>query len=351
MPISLFPRLDSLLSGYAKKTAVSELKLRIEGETSDLSYEWSTPGAKETHLIASSTKLFAATVVQQLADEGKLKLSDSIGKHLPESDFANLNSRGDVDLSHQITVRDILSHTSGVPDYYQLKRLPSRGNLAEISEQDPGWSFEEAISLARTLPAKFAPNSGKAKYSFTNYQIVGRLIESVTGLTLSKALATRIFEPLSLSHTCLLTPDNLSPFHTASQVLIGKQKYQGARRIASLGAEGAIVSATKDTTKFLQSFFSGDLVSATGRDSLLSNWLPIFPGIRYGAGVMSLGLPRFATGASHKERYLGHSGATGHFMFFDPINRLSIVGTINQLKPSTIPYRLMSSVLKEVNSA
>ena len=349
MELSL--KLDSLMGGFAKNAAISELKIQVASLKPAQSYSWRTSESKATHLIASGTKMFAATAIQQLAEEGKISLSDSLAKHLPVSDYANLNVQNGVDYSDQITVRDLLSHTSGIADYYQLKRLPNKGDLAQISSQDPGWSFEEAIALARTLPAKFPPNSGKASYSFTNYQLVGRLIEAVTNQPLGEVFRTKIFEPLELSQTSLITPENLSSFDDASQVLMGKQKYQGAKRIASLGAEGSIVSSTEDTTKFLKSFFSGELISEAGRESLLAAWLPIFPGIRYAAGVMSLGLPRFATRASHRGRYLGHSGATGHFMFYDPIEKLTIVGTINQLKPSTLPYRIMASVLRAINSA
>ena len=351
LPEDISKKLDGAMVGYARNGQVSELKIQVSSASSDFDYSWKKPVSKQTHLIASGTKMFAATVIQQLADAGKLSLSDSIAKHLPINDYANLNIQNGVDCSNQITVRDLLSHTSGIPDYYQLKRLPNKGDLALISAQDPGWSFEDAIALARTLPAKFPPNSGKASYSFTNYQLVGRLIEAITNQSLSEVFRTKIFEPLELSQTSLITPENLGSFHDASQVLIGKQKYLGARRIASLGAEGSIVSSTEDTTKFLKSFFSGEIISETGRDSLLAGWLPIFPGIRYAAGVMSLGLPRLLTGASHRGRYLGHSGATGHFMFYDPIEKLTIVGTINQLKPSTIPLRIMASVLRVINSA
>lgn len=349
MELSL--KLDSLVGGFAKNAAISELKIQVTSQSSGLNYGWQSSESKATHLIASGTKMFAATVIQQLAEAGKLSLSDSLVKHLPVSDYANLNVQNGVDCSDQITVRDLLSHTSGIADYYALKRLPNKGDLALISAQDPGWSFEEAIALARTLPAKFPPNSGKASYSFTNYQLVGRLIEAVTNQPLGEVFRTKIFEPIELSQTSLITPENLSSFDDASQVLMGKQKYQGARRIASLGAEGSIVSSTEDITRFLKSFFSGELIPEAGRGSLLAAWLPIFPGIRYAAGVMSLGLPRFATRASHRGRYLGHSGATGHFMFYDPIEKLTIVGTINQLKPGILPYRIMASVLRAINSA
>jgi D-alanyl-D-alanine carboxypeptidase len=336
--------------GYAKNPEVSELKIQLTNLNTGLNYLWQAPGSQKTHLIASGTKMFAATVVQRLAEAGKLSLSDPIGKHLPMSDYRNLNVQDGLDCSSQITISDLLRHTSGIADYYQLKRLPKKGDLGQLSADDPGWSFEEAIDLARQLPTKFPPNSGKALYSFTNYQLIGRIIESVTNQSLSETFRTQIFEPLELRNTSLLTPETLDSFYSSSQVLIGRQNYLGARRIASLGAEGAIVSSTEDTTKFLQQFFLGKLVSESGRDNLLSQWLPIFPGIRYAAGVMSLGLPRFATRALHRGRYLGHSGATGHFMFFDPVEKLTVVGTTNQLKPSTISHRLMASVLRVINS-
>jgi D-alanyl-D-alanine carboxypeptidase len=347
----LSAKFDSLMGGHAKNPQVSDLKIQVTSLNPAMNYSWRMPGSRQTHLIASGTKMFAATVIQQLAEVGKLSLSDSIAKHLTISDYTKLNVQDGVDCSSQITIRDLLSHTSGIADYYQLKRLPKKGDLARLSAEDPGWSFEEAITLARQLPAKFPPNSGKASYSFTNYQLIGRIIESVTSASLSEAFQTRIFGPLELSSTSLLTPETIETFNSASPVLIGKQNYLGAKRIASLGAEGAIVSSTEDTTKFLQEFFFGKLISKAGRDTLLSQWLPIFPGIRYAAGVMSLGLPRIATRALHRGRYLGHSGATGHFMFFDPIGKTTIVGTTNQLKPNTISYRLMASVFRAINSA
>jgi D-alanyl-D-alanine carboxypeptidase len=351
LPNSLLDKLNSICVRYSKKKLVSELKVQVSSSLTGLSFTWQSPCSKPTHLIASSTKMFAATVLQQLVDEQKLSLYDSIADHLPTNDYENLNVQDSVDFSNQITLRDLLAHTSGIADYYQLKRLPKNSDLAQFSAQDPGWNFEEALDIARGLPPKFPPHSGKAHYSFTNYQLVGRIIEAVENQPLSEVFRTRIFEPLSLNQTGLLTLGNLDLLSNASQVLAGKQRYLGSRRIASLGAEGAIVSSTQDTTKFLKAFFEQGLISEIGRESLLSNFLPIFPSINYAAGVMSLGLPRFATRAKSDVRYLGHSGATGHLMFYDPMQKLTIVVTINQLQPSTIPYRLMASVLRVINSA
>jgi hypothetical protein len=148
LPQHRIAKLESAVSGFALNSNVSELELEVTNPTTGLKFKWKSPESRTSHLIASSTKMFASTVVQQLVDERKLDLSDSISKHLPRIDYSNLNVADGVDYSDQVTVRDLLSHTSGIADYYQMKRLPKTGNLAQLSEQDPGWNFKEAIAIA-----------------------------------------------------------------------------------------------------------------------------------------------------------------------------------------------------------
>jgi D-alanyl-D-alanine carboxypeptidase len=294
--------------------------------------------------------MMVSTIIQQLVDEGKIDFSDSIAKYLPRVDYEKLNVFEGKDYSSEIRVRDIVSQTSGIADYYQLKRLPRKGDLESASRNDPGWSFQEAMELARSLPSKFPPNSGRAHYSATNYQLVGRIIEQVTGSSLEAELHKRIFEPMGMKHSELLTMNNLQAFDQISQVLVGKQKYSGAKRIASVRAEGAVVSTLEDTSRFLQGFFTGQLLKIASRENLMNSWLPIFPAISYASGVMTLNLPRIATRAPHPGGLVGHSGASGHLMFFDPVQSIYLILTINQLRPSVLPYRLLSAVLRILNS-
>jgi D-alanyl-D-alanine carboxypeptidase len=346
----LVRKLDFLALRYRGAPTVSELKLLVHDSRTGFRYEFKEPGAKSTHLIASSTKIMVATVVQQLADEGQLDFSESIAKYLPSSDFEGLNVFEGRDLSSKIRVRDIVAQTSGIADYYQLKRLPTKGDISAASRDDPGWSFEEAIDLARSLPAKFPPNCAKAHYSATNYQLVGRLIEQITGSSVETELHKRIFDPLGMKQSELLTMNNLESFDQASQVLIGRNKYYGAKRIASVRAEGAVVSTLEDSAKFLQGFFAGKLLNRASRENLMEASLPMFPAIRYASGVMTLSLPRIATRAAHSVGLVGHSGATGHLMFCDPVESIYFVLTINQLRPSLLPYKILASTLKILNS-
>ncbi|MBX9717464.1 MAG: beta-lactamase family protein, partial [Microbacteriaceae bacterium] len=245
-----------------------------------------------------------------------------------------------------ITVRDVLAHTSGIPNYYAAKALDPASDIAAVTAADPGWSYHEALELARGMAAPFAPNSGRAQYSFTNYQLVGRLIETVYGCSLSDALDRELLAPLALSDTALLTPRTRPLFDAASLLLHGTQSYRGARRLASLGAEGALVSTTADTMRFLRALVDGELLDPATLDLALRDRLPLFPRVTYGVGLMGLSLPRLLSGLPKPGILIGHAGMTGHVMFAEPVGGLAVVGTINQLAAPRLSFRLLAGALR-----
>ena len=115
--------------------------------------------------IADITKTFVATVVLQLVGEGKLRLSDTVGQHLPvlAERFPDLRGR---------TVRQLLSMRSGVPDFYEAWR----DELSRYPKRTIG--PERVVELALRKPIRKA---GTAEYSETNYVLLGEIAEAVTG--------------------------------------------------------------------------------------------------------------------------------------------------------------------------
>lgn len=350
MDPSLSRRLDRVMRAYDRKTLVSELKFGVTDHAGNHSYSWQSPGSPDQHFIASSTKMMAAVIVQQLHEEHLLSLSDPLAHYLPMSDLVGLNTFGGHDYAERLTVRDILAHTSGIADYFEAKRFPPRGDISTLSAADPGWSYAEALTIARAIPSSFAPHSDRAHYSSTNYQLVGRLISTVTGLSFSEAVTQRICDPLGLNDTFVFSFENLAEFTRVSPLLSATSAYRGARRLASLGAEGSAVSTISDMMTFINATFAGTILSPAGVQELAQHQLPIFPRVTYGAGMMGLHLPRLLTGMPKGTVFLGHAGATGHIMFHDPRSKISIVATINQLAPSRLPYNLMMAALRIVNS-
>lgn len=344
-------RLDRLCVTLSRDPRVSELQLRIADRAETLDHSWAAPGSRATHAIASSTKTFAAVLVLRQVAAGDLTLEQPLVSILPRDDLAGLNRFGDVDRADEITVRDVLAHTSGIPNYYAAKALNAKSDIAAVTGDDPGWSYTDTLEIARGMTAAFAPHSGRAEYSFTNYQLVGRLIEEVYGCSLSDALTRELLTPLGLSDTALLTPQTLDLFDSASPLLYSTQSYRGARRLASLGAEGALVSTTADTMRFLRAVFEGEALDPAMLELALSDRLPLFPRVSYGVGMMALSLPRLLTRLPKPGLLLGHAGMTGHVMFAEPVSGLYAVATINQLAAPRLSFRLLLGALRAARAS
>jgi D-alanyl-D-alanine carboxypeptidase len=152
------------------------------GSTTPLS--GSTPFA-----IASVTKTFTAAIVLQLVEEGRIDLEAAVNRYLPELTIA----RG-------VTVRQLLSHTSGIEDLL----APMRERL----NAEPSRIWQPAEVLALLGPSTFAPGTDWS-YSNTNYVIAGLLVERVTGEPFTDELERRIIGPLKLRGTGTPAPSEL----------------------------------------------------------------------------------------------------------------------------------------------
>ncbi|MEO0495594.1 MAG: serine hydrolase domain-containing protein, partial [Actinomycetota bacterium] len=137
--------------------------------------------------VGSITKFFTAVLVLDLVDDGLFELTDSA---------ADLLTR--VSLDPAISVRDLLRHSSGLPDSTEFGDF--LGSLDE--EPERVWQPEEVLASVEDEPLAFAPGSSIA-YSNNNYTVLGMLIEEVTGSTYAEVLRERISEPLGLSSTYL----------------------------------------------------------------------------------------------------------------------------------------------------
>ena len=131
--------------------------------------------------LASVSKTLTAAVVLQLVDEGRLSLDDRVAPLLPG--YA---------LHPRITVRELLDHTSGLPDYF----LNGKIDRPLQSEPDAAWTAQDAWDYVLGPRKRFRP--GKVwYYSNTNYLLLGELVEAVTGRPLAKEIRSRLLDPLS----------------------------------------------------------------------------------------------------------------------------------------------------------
>ena len=133
--------------------------------------------------LASITKQFTAVAILQLVEQGKISLQDSLQKFIP--DFP---SKG-----YTITIENLLTHTSGIPDYLQL-------DFPNINMER--WDFmpKQLIDSFKSYPLQFQPGT-RFSYSNSGYYLLGYIIEQVSGKRYQSYIQDNLLKPLGLTHT------------------------------------------------------------------------------------------------------------------------------------------------------
>jgi D-alanyl-D-alanine carboxypeptidase len=337
---------------YVKNCVLSVMK-------GDSSFSWSgaagiakqdgqVPMTKDVPIyIASITKLYTATAIMRMYEEGALSLDDPIKKYLPDSLIHGIHVYKGKDFTDQITIRHLLSHTSGIADYYSEKGKDGRSLFDLFLESpDRSWTVEDTIERARIDLEPLFPPGTKASYSDTNYQLLGKIVETVACKSLAGIYEDLFFSPLGLKHTWLV---GLPEKRTAStaDVFYKDRNITRIRSNGSYWADGGIVSTAEEMIVFLKALNEGQII---GKDTLrlMHNWHKLEFPLQYGYGTMYFKLPAIMAKMSNMRPLWGHSGSTGSFLYFSDELNLYMAGTIDQVESHIKPFRLMSRAMKIV---
>ena len=298
------------------------------------------------YFIASTTKLFTTAIIMKLRAEGKLSLEDKISKYIDASILSGLHFYKGKDYSQELTIRHLLSHTSGLSDYFQDKGASGKSLENELmAGNDQFWTFEESIDRSKKMSPLFVPGTkGKAKYSDANFQLLGKIIETITDKSYAENCQDRIIQPLSLTKTYLYQdatdekPKML--YHKSKELKIPKA-------MTSFGPDGGMVSVSADMLVFIEAFFTGKLFPLSYIDEL-QEWNRIFPPMRAGVGIHLFKLPWIFDPTGAIPYFIGHSGLSGALAFYSPKENIYIAGTVNQTAHPDISYRTMISLTQRI---
>jgi D-alanyl-D-alanine carboxypeptidase len=305
-------------------------------ENSDKSISWTGAAGNmqqdSKFFIASVTKLYVTAITMRLVDENRIELNERISKYLPKDICAGLHVLNGVDYSNQITIKHLISNTSGLPDYFFHKQPNGKTVADELMEgSDESWLLDRTIGLTKNLKPNFKPGTkGKASYSDSNYQLLGRIIENVTGKNIGEVFNDYLFSQLNLLNTYAYNDINDNspvPFYYKSKQL-WLPKY-----MASITAEGGIVSTANEVMIFLKEFFKGRFFPKE-RINELKQWNLILPppGMFYfGIGLEKLWTPRILSPFKPIKEVIGFWGQTGSFAFYNAETDLYFCGTTNQI--------------------
>jgi D-alanyl-D-alanine carboxypeptidase len=256
---------------------------------------------KLNYRVASVTKPFVATVVLQQVAEGRLSLSDTVERWLP----------GILPYGGQVSIRQLLNNTSGVPEYLLVP-------LLELYESKQGrfrsWTPRELVALVAGQSPLFPPGTTYS-YSNTNYVLAGLIVEAATGRTLGQELKRRIIRPLGLRDTFFPfnRPDIPGrnargyslPLGDQGPVLDGPLLDFTVYNPSLAWAAGNLVSDLADLQRFFRALLDGRLLPPELLAEMTTT-VPIGQGAGYGLGLLVLETPC--------GRLIGHDGGIPGFI-------------------------------------
>ncbi|MBC7897805.1 MAG: beta-lactamase family protein [Cytophagaceae bacterium] len=288
--------------------------------------------------MASHSKVFTATAIMQLREQGKLRLDDPVSKYLP---WFKVKPTADDD--GEITIEQLLTHSSGLPreagDHWTTNKFPT---------------VDEIKALVAHRQAAFPPAT-RWKYSNLAYSIAGMVVESVSGVSWADYLQQHIFQPLSMTASSVDKPvEGLT-------VGYGRRMPDGSRAIIpfidakGMGSATGLTSNVEDMAKFVSAQFrkgprGGRQILSTGSlremhrvRSLDNNWTS-------GTGI-GFGVNRFRdkTYVGHGGGYLGNTTQT--MIQLDSKVAVIVLTNTNDSDPGGIARQLMNTVGEAVAKA
>lgn len=301
--------------------------------------------------IASITKLYTATAVMLLMEKGTLSLDDPMAKYLPSGLIHGIHVYDGKDYSAEITLRELLSHSSGIADYYSERAKDGRNLFDRFLERpDRSWTVDETIERARNdLRPNFRPGTG-VSYSDTNYQLLGKVIEAVTGKPLHVVYEEFFFDALGLEHTWLIGywRSQIAPPPSPADVFYADNNITRIRSNGAYWAEGGIVSTAKEMNIFLKALNEGRIIRS-GSLKLMHDWRKLQFPLQYGYGTMYFKLPWPISALTRIPPLWGHSGSTGSFLYYSADYDLYMAGSIDQTESKIKPFTLMAKVMRAIS--
>jgi D-alanyl-D-alanine carboxypeptidase len=291
----------------------------------------------------------------KFVENGTLRLDDSIYHYLPMNILTGLHVFQGTDYSQEITIRQLLSHTSGLPDYVLDGNKDENGitDFMWLMIADPGkfWTPEETIEYTKQyLTPFFAPGDGY-HYSDTDYQLLGLILQNISGKALNEIYRENLFNPLGMNYTYLEYYDNPIPSipgRGLSHVYFGEYDYTSWISYSADWAGGGLISTTDNLNRFLRSFANNEIFqNIQTKQQMLDFGNVGETGMYYGLGVAKINFEEL--GLTGFGEIYGHDGISQSFMFYWAKKNVTIVGTLNQVVSDYHYQQLVLGVINLLN--
>lgn len=295
--------------------------------------------------VASVGKTFTATIIAKLHDEGKLSLDDPIKEHLTISlDGLFLDS-------DNVTVRQLLNHTSGIADYF-LDETNGSDSLISLVINEPNryWTPEDLVSFSRDYQKPIGKPNEQYHYSDTGYILLGLIIEDVTDMSFDDALNHYIFEPLEMKDSYLMFSEDIR--EPIADIWLNEVNVKDYNSLSIDWSGGGIISTLDDLKTFVKALYDGKLVTDETLNEMTNFDQKFGTGMYYGLGMIEYKFTEFFPTLDFLPPLKGHMGVLGTQMVYDPESETVFIcsfGSTNYTEGSVKTMIQILSYIERIN--
>lgn len=304
---------------------------------------------------ASVGKLFTVTLIGMFVEQGRLSFDDRIVDILDSEMLNNLFVYKGIDYRDDVTVEHLMTHRSGVADYFEDK-VSHGSKIIEETVKKPDFFYtpKALIEFTSSKQKAVAKPGSKTHYSDTGYILLGLIIETISGISFGECLKDMIFDPLEMNDSYLMfyTEPNNQPKPAMMSLWLKGKDIKNYQSLSIDWSGGGIVTTTSDQVKFMKALYSGRLIS---RETLTKMEKPqgkFMNGIAYGMGVMTFQFEGFFFLLKGLPRMKGHIGVNASLMLYDEDNDIIYVGSFGKLGevPRHVRWliQIVSTYMKEL---
>jgi len=292
----------------------------------------------DTPFFAASTgKLFVAAAILSFVDEGALSLDDAVSERVPLASFAGLPVTGGDDALARVTIRQLLAHRSGLPDYFSGTSHDGAPNVFALLVDNPArvWTRDDLFAYTRAHFAPIGAPGERFHYADTNYDLLGLVLEVLGGAPFHQVVRARVVDPLGLRHTWYHAfespPDDTPPL---ADVFVDDANLKGAAALSADQAGGGLATTAGDLRLFVRALARKDAEKGSVLDRLATEFTDdaMHAGIDVGLCAWRIrpGGIFFALGGLPV--LVGHSGATGVWAYYVPEHDAVLTGAVSQAR-------------------
>ena len=338
-------QLDKVVRKHAKKA--STLQFQVTEHLTNNTYVFSTTHVNQKFHSASVGKVFCAVLVMKDIESKRLTLDQKITTILEEDQLEQLFVFQGFDWKNEVTISHLLSHTSGINDYFEGKTHNEKRFIDHVlSHKDHLYTPKELLDFTRLNQKAVSAPGKKFLYSDSGYILLAWILEKLHQKTYSELLNDSILIPLGLKDTLLCFYDERFDQTQLAPIYFNRIKMDQATSLSCDYAGGGLQTTTQDLSRFLHALFSYQLISQDSVETLIQPKNAFHGIMGYGLGIVSVKMHYLVPWMRHYPTLYGGLGSLSVHAFYDRENQRSIIINFGDPAKMRQSFMLLAKTMK-----